>query len=147
MFRVICKQSINATREVVYDAITNIPNLPNTNPDIVKVEFISDQRSGAGTRFRETRKMGKRELVSELEIVEMTPPHTARFVTDTNGVVWDTLFTVEMIEGKPQLTIAMDAKPHRLGPKLMMPLMKPLFKKGIQKHLSSFKLYCENNSE
>jgi hypothetical protein len=35
-------KSINPTVEIVFKAISDIKNLPETNPDIVIIEFISE---------------------------------------------------------------------------------------------------------
>ena len=37
----------------------------------------------------------------------------------------------------------MEARAHKLLPKLLNPLMKGLYKKGLEKHLNALKIYCE----
>ena len=143
MTRVIVSRKIEAPIERVFRAVTDIERLSDSNPDVVGVKFLSDSRSGAGTRFIETRKTGKKTMDTELEIVEWTDNHTARMVADSHGTVWDTLFTVEPAAGQTKLTIAMDARPHKLLPKLMNPIMKGFFRKGMEKHIDAVRAYCE----
>ena len=144
MSKVSVNELIDAPVETVFRAITDIEKLPETNPDIVSVEFLSEKRNGVGTRFRETRRMGKSEHVTELDVTEYVENERARMVADSHGTVWDTVFTTQPEDGKTRLEIHMDARPHKLLPKLMNPLMKGFFKKGIEKHMQSFREYCES---
>lgn len=144
MTRVAVSRGMTAPPEVVFRAVTDVANLPRLDPDIVKIEFLSERRSGVGTRFRETRLMKGKEMVTELEITEWTEDRAVRMVADSHGTVWDTRFTIEPVGGKTQLTIAMDARPHKLMPKLLNPLMKGMFRKGITKHLETVAHWCES---
>ena len=61
---------INAPVEAVFAALANIETFPDRAEAIAAVEFLSDQKHGVGTRFRETRIMNGREAVAELEVTE-----------------------------------------------------------------------------
>ena len=134
---------IVAPPAVVFDAIANIEQLPETNPDIVGIRFLSDQRRGVGTRFVETRRMGKREMETELEITEWDAPLRVRMVSDMHGTVWDTVFHVVAGTGETTLRLVMEARAHKFLPRLMNPLFKGMFRKGLEKHLVAVKAYCE----
>jgi hypothetical protein len=56
MTRVTVSRAIAASPEVVFKVITDIERLPDTNPDIVGVELLSDQRSGVGHDSGRTRR-------------------------------------------------------------------------------------------
>ena len=100
----------------MFEVITNVERLPESNPDVTSIEFLSEQRSGAGTRFRETRAAKGRQVVTELERTEQVDNHSARFVSDTGGgTIWDTMFSFRP-EGSPAgtqtlLEIQLDARP------------------------------------
>ncbi|MEM7248181.1 MAG: SRPBCC family protein [Acidobacteriota bacterium] len=143
MTRVAVSRLINATPETVFDAVCNIENLPATNPDVVGIEFLTEQKSGAGTRFRETRRMKDKEMVTELEVTEWTHGRHARMVADSHGTVWDTVFSVEPKGDQTELRLVMDARAHAFLPKLLNPLMKGFFRKGMDGHLTHVKAYCE----
>jgi len=144
MTQVTVTKTINAPSEAIFRAVSDIDNLPNTNPDIVGIEFLTEQRSGVGTRFRETRRMKKgKELVTELEVTEYDPAGRVRMVADTHGTIWDTVFTVTPSGTGAVLVIEMDCRAHKLLPKLLNPLFKGLFRRGIEKHLDDLKTYCE----
>lgn len=143
MTRVCVERRVAAPPQIVFDAVANVANLPDTNPDIVKVRFLTERRSGVGTRFVETRSMNGKEIETELEIRESDDRSRIRFVADSHGTVWDTLFTVVPEAGGSILQIAMDARAHKLLPKLMNPILKGLFKRGMLRHIEKFAAYCD----
>ena len=145
MTRAIVARTIDAPVDVVFKAVSEVGNLPNTVPDIVKVEFLSDVKSGVGTRFRETRLMNGKESMTELEVTEFIDNEHVRMVADSHGTVWDSVFAVKATGGQTELVLTMDAKAHKLLPKLMNPLVKGLIKKGLEKHMDAVKAYCEGS--
>ncbi len=144
MTRVQVTRDIAAPVERVFGAITQIEKLPETNPDIVSVELLTEQREGVGTKFREIRRMGKSEHPTDLEIVELVPDESTRMISDAHGTVWDTLFRVRATgDGGTRLDIIMDARPHKLLPRLLNPIMKGVFRSGLDKHIEALKAHCE----
>ncbi len=137
------KLLIDASLERVFSAIAEIKNLPEAHPDVIHIEFLSEQKSGLGTRFCETRKMGKKEMKTELEVTEFKANQQLRMVTDSNGTVWDSLFTVRAQTKGVELSIVMDARAHQLLPRLLNPLMMGIYRKGLVRHLEALKNYCE----
>jgi uncharacterized protein YndB with AHSA1/START domain len=149
MTSITVTRKINAPLQLTFKAIADIENLPKTNPDIVKIEFLTAQKTGGGTRFREIRRMGKKKNVTELEVTEYAENESIRMVADSHGTIWDSKFTVtagETTDDKPVCTIlnlTMDAKAHKFIPKLLNPLMKGLYKMGLEKHMDAIKNFCE----
>ncbi len=147
MARTTVTRTIQAPIERVFDTVAHIENFSKAVPHIVKVEFLSDQRSGVGTRFRETRLMGKKEACTELEVTEYVENDHIRIVTDTHGTVWDTVFTVKPASGGGvDLTMVMDANAHKFLPKLINPLIKGMIQKVIEKDMDAVKAYCEKGA-
>jgi len=147
MSRITVSHTIQAPVATVFKAVTDIEHLPDSNPDVVRVDFLSDQKSGAGTRFRETRSARGKEMVTELEVTEHVENEHARFVTDSGGTVWDTVFTFRP-KGSPagsatELVIQLDARPHKLLARVMVPLIKGMVRKGMEKHIDALREYCE----
>jgi hypothetical protein len=136
-------RSINAPIDLIFKSISDISNLPKTNRDIVNIEFISDIKSGVGTRFIETRLMNGKESKTELEITELVENEHIRMVADSHGTVWDSVFTVKSSGDQVVLKLAMDARAHKLLPRLLNPLMKGLYKNGLEKHMDAVKTFCE----
>ncbi|KAB2847196.1 MAG: hypothetical protein F9K45_00175, partial [Melioribacteraceae bacterium] len=63
-------KNINAPVEKVFNTVAHIEEFSKTVPHIVKVEFLTELKTGAGTRFRETRLMKGKEAATELEVTE-----------------------------------------------------------------------------
>lgn len=136
-------RTIAAPVSAVFDAISSIENFSQIVPDIVKVEFLGDQRTGVGTRFRETRRMGKREVATELHLTEYERDRHVRMVSDQGGTVWDSLFSTHAVAGGTELTLIMDARAYKLLARLINPLIAGMIRKHIEKDLDAVKAHCE----
>ncbi|UCH93499.1 MAG: SRPBCC family protein [Candidatus Aminicenantes bacterium] len=143
MTRTIVTRTIDAPVDVVFKTVADINQFSQAIPHIVKVEILSDVKSGVGTRFRETRLMKGKEAATELEVKEYSENDRVRIVADNHGTVWDTLFTVESKKEHTELTMTMDAKAYKLLPKLINPMVKGIIKKAIEKDMDAVKAFCE----
>ena len=141
---------IAAPPERVFADITDVARFPETQPEVLAVEFLTEGGfSGIGTRFREIRDMGRgKTLVTELEVTEYAPEAgRVRMVADTHGTVWDTQMTVAPAEAGSQLTIAMDARGNTALRRVVNVFMQPLFRRGIRSHLRAVKERMEGEAE
>lgn len=109
----------------------------------MRVEFLSENKSGIGARFRETRLMRGKEVSTELEVTEFVQDSHVRLVADSHGTVWDTLFEVSPNNGGTELTMTMDARAYRLLPKILNPLMKGMVRRAIEQDMDMVKSFCE----
>ena len=144
MTRTTVARIIDAPVDRVFQAVADISNFSKAVPHIINVEFISDVRTGKGARFKETRMINGREATTELEVTEYVENERVRFVSDTGGTIWDTIFTVSPREGSTELAMTMDAKPHRFLAKIMTPMIKGVVQKAIEKDMDAVKVYCES---
>jgi len=144
MTRTNVTRTIDAPVELVFKTIADINEFSKAIPDIVKVEFLSDAKSGVGTRFRETRIMKGKEAATELEVTEYEDNQRIRIVADTGGTIWDSVFTVAENNGGTELTLVMEARPHTLIAKLTTPLISGMVKKAIENDMNAVKNFCEN---
>jgi hypothetical protein len=116
-------------------------------PQIVGVEFLSEQRRGVGTRFRETWRMGKRRASTELEVTEYVPNQHVRLVTEQGGTVWDTVFRVKPAGGGAvELELVMEANARTWLARLLNPLIKGMVRKAIEGDLDADKAHCEGTA-
>ena len=135
---------IAADPDRVFATIGDIERLPETSPDTVSVAFLGEQRSGAGTRFRETRQMGKRSQDFDLELRECdASARTARFVSDHQGTVWDTRMVVVPEGTGSHVEFVMEAHTDSMMKNLVFKLMRGLFRSGMNKQVLALKAYCE----
>lgn len=137
-------RSIQAPLDLVFDTVANIENFRQVVPDILKVEFLSETKLGVGARFRETRRMGKREASTTLEVTEYVPNERIRLVSDQGGTIWDSVFTTRALSpNEVELTLTMDANAYRLLAKLFNPLIKGMVQKALEKDMDAVKVWCE----
>ena len=136
--------TIAADPDRVFEAIVAIERLPETSPDTVSVTFLGEQRAGAGTRFRETRRMGKKTQEFELELTECEPyGRTARFVTDHEGTVWDTRMSVAEAASGSRVEFTMAAHTDSKMKSFVFTLMRGVFAKAMNKQVAALKEHCE----
>ena len=145
MTRILITKKIAAPIEVVFKTVADINQFSQAIPHIVNVQILSDIKSGVRTRFRETRLMQGKKHVTELEVTEYEANRRVRLVTDANGTIWDTVFTVEDREGTTRLEMTMDAKAQRLTAKIVNSLIKGVVQHAIDGDLDRVKKYCESN--
>ena len=144
MGRTTVTRTIRAPIERVFDTVAHLDNFSTVVPDIIDVEFLTESHSGVGTRFRETRQMGKRVGTTELEVTEYVPHERVRIVSDQGGTIWDTVFTTRPTgDGAVELEMVMDARAYRLAARLINPLIGRFIRKAIESDLDAVKAYCE----
>jgi len=134
---------IEAPPAEVFDAVAHIDNFSDIVDAVTNVEFLSEERRGVGTRFRETRVVKGREGTSVLEVTEYRSGEHLRVISDEGGTVWDTVFTVAPDGDGTLLTMAMDAKPHKFAARVMNPFIGPMIRKAIESDMAQVKAHCE----
>ncbi|MDX1642399.1 MAG: SRPBCC family protein [Balneolaceae bacterium] len=144
--KVTISRRIHASVKTVFRTISDIRNFSNAVPDVVDVEFLTDQKTGVGTRFKETREFRGREMSTVLEVTEYEENEKIRLISDAQGTVWDSTFIVEDLEGSTELTLVMKAKPYKFFARIMNLFMKGFMKKALAKDMDAVKNYCEKRS-
>ena len=146
MTRTSLTRTISAPLAAVFDTIADPVNYTKAVPQITKVEFLTDQSAGVGTRFRETRVMRGREAATELEVTEFVRNRRVRLVTKAGGTVWDSVFTVTPAEGGhgTRLELVMEARPYRLLARVFVPLMKGIVARAVAGDMDAVKAYLED---
>lgn len=143
MARVETERSIAAPPDHVFSVVAHIEKFQNINPSISNIEFLSESRSGVGTRFTETRIMNGRETTSTMEVTEYEPPSTVRMVCDDDGMILDTIFTVTPQGDGSLLKLNMEARPYKLGARLVIPLIMRMMKNAIEADMDGIRANCE----
>ena len=86
MGRTTIQRTIDAPVERVFEVISDISNFSKAVPAIVRAEILSEVKSGKGTRFREFRRMGGKEVSAELEVTEFVANDRVRIeMRDVDG--------------------------------------------------------------
>ena len=137
---------IDAPIEKVFSTVADISQFSKVIPDIVDIEYLTTQKIGKGTRFKETRLMKGKRATTELEVTEYIENQRVRLISDAGGTIWDTVFTVKPDNGQTQLSMVMEAKPYKLLSRLINPLIKGMIEKAIASDMDAVKVHCENGN-
>ena len=143
MSRMRIDRHIEAPLPMVFETVADAQRFADAVPQIVSIEFLTDRRTGTGTRFRETREMGSRKVSSELEVTGYSENEFVRMVSEAGGAVWDSLFEVRRDGEATILTLDMEAKPQTLLGRIATPLMRGMIQRAIEKDMDAVKAYCE----
>lgn len=148
MARVKLSTTVVAPIELVFETVAHIENFAKALPQLIGYEFLSEQETGVGTRFIETRESVGKETRTELEVSEYVANEYVRLVADENGTVWDTLFSfrtrVDRMKGEvTEIKVVMNARAHAWGPRLLNPIMRKMFKSAIGNDMDNVRQYCE----
>jgi len=158
MKSITTSRAIGAPVGRVFETVATPAGFSSAVPQIVDIEYLSNQRRGAGTRFRETRIMRGKEAATVLEVTEFVENQRVRYVSDAGGTVWDTVFTVTPTDetigdsardplaahgNATRLTMTMEARPHKFLARLMTPLIIGVVAKAVEADMDAVKEYCE----
>jgi ribosome-associated toxin RatA of RatAB toxin-antitoxin module len=143
MAQYVATRTIAAPVDRVFATVAHIDRFQEAVPHITNVEFLTETRSGVGTRFRETRLMRGREASTELEVTEYVQDERVRLVSDAGGTVWDTVFTVQASGSGTELSMVMDARPYKLTARVVNPMISRMLTKVLETDMDAVKAYCE----
>lgn len=139
-------RQIQAPIELVFERISDVRRFKEVNEDILGIEFLGEQQSGVGTRFKETRNMNGRTSTTTLELTECVDNGHVRFVSDEGGAIWDTVMRVQAKDGGTELSMVMDALPHKFMARIVMPLIKGMVTKAVVADMDKLKAWCEQEA-
>ena len=140
---VVAQRVIEAPRAAVFQAVSDPIVFQKAASGIKGIEFLSEQHSGPGTRFKETRVMHGKEGTVELEITEHIANDRVRLVSDAGNTIWDTLFQVRDEGDSTVLSMQMDVRPYTFMARIMNRLIRGHVVKGIESDMDAIKAFCE----
>jgi uncharacterized protein YndB with AHSA1/START domain len=111
---------IDAPVGTVFDVVADSRNEPSYNPDMTRVELLTPEPIGPGTRFRAY--MGKAETPMDVELTGVERPH--RLASRTTSSLMDTSGTLSFTEDGGGTTMRWDWQVH---PKGWLRLLGPVF--------------------
>lgn len=137
MVLIVAERTIPGALREVFSAFADPTRAMEVVPDIKSVERLPGPLEGVGARFKETRKHGKGSMTMEFEVTEYDPPNGQRIKCMEHGTMWDSSFRFKEAPEGTHVRIEMNALGMSLLPRLLNPLMKPLFRKGLEGHLDA----------
>lgn len=147
MKRIETTRSIKAPREEVFDTTAHVEDYAEVIPDITAVEFLTEQRVGTGTRFLETRRMGRRSATTELEVTEYRRPTRIRLVADEGGTIWDSTLTYLSTRDGTDIHLQMDVRPHTILARLLGRFVRSSVIHGVERDLDAVKAHFERSPD
>ena len=135
---------LSAPVGVVFGVMANPDRYADAVPDIVRVETLSQVRSGLGTRFRETRRQGKREASATMEITECVEDEQLVFRSEMAGTTWETTYSLgtEPGSGGTRVRMKMVATPRKFVARLLLPLIKKKIGAALANDLEAVDRFC-----
>ncbi len=112
MAKITASRTIRAPREEVFAVTADLEDHADVVPRVTDVEFLTEQRWGAGTRARQTNGAGRRRSTAELEITESEHPGRFRLVADERGSTWDRTLTYLTTRDGTELHLQVDVRPR-----------------------------------
>ena len=132
-----------APREIVFGAMASPDRYAEAVPDIVRVEILSQTRSGSGTHFRETRRQGKREASATMEIAECVEGERLVFRSEMAGATWETTYSLASeVGGGTRVRMTMIATPNKPLAHLLLPLIKKKIAAALLTDIEALDRYC-----
>ena len=143
--KVATTTKIDAPIDRVFNFVSNVHEMAKAFPDsVIKLETLTENDAGVGARFRETRLLGKKEDVIELETIEYVVNERVKSETLTAGSLWQTGFAVEPEGSGTLLTMTMEAQPQNLFARITNVFLKRSLNKGAAEEIDKVKAHCES---
>lgn len=139
-------REIAAPIQDVFKTITDIERYPELLPSVSGIEFIGEQRHGAGTRFHETRFASGRDGTSAVEVTGFVEGESITLRDEHMASTWSRTYTVTDQGGATLLTLGVQAEARKLVARLTMTLGIRGYRKNLEKDLDAIKAYCEAQS-
>jgi uncharacterized membrane protein len=116
------RDTIDAPADKVFAIFADLPNAANNIESILGIEFLSEQRSGLGTRWRETRKMFGKEATEEMWISGWRPGSGYTVSCVSCGCDYETDLSFTPNASGTEVVIRLSIKPRTFMARLLSPL-------------------------
>jgi uncharacterized protein YndB with AHSA1/START domain len=146
MLDLLIQRDIAAPPERVFAVASDLRGAPGRIRAITKMEVLTDGPIRIGTRFRETRKMFRREATEEMEVVAMDPPRALAFGCESNGFRYRMEMRFAPKGAGTEMQMRFQAEALTFLGRVVGALMKPFAKKmmsGCSKDLDDIAAHAE----
>ncbi|WP_411075471.1 SRPBCC family protein [Streptomyces sp. cmx-4-7] len=135
---VVVERRVAASPGRVWEAITDLPDLPRVLTGVRKVEVLTPGGFGVGTRWRETRRTLGREATEEMTVTACEPPDRYVTVADSHGTRYVSELTLTPDgTGSTVLRMTFSARPaHGRAPGAVGRLLARFGAKAVAKALA-----------
>lgn len=147
--RVSHQQTVAAPVADVFSLFADIPSCADRIEAITKIEMLTDGPMREGTRWRETRRVGKRECTEEMGFSAFAPNRSYTVRGESMGSEFLTTFEFAERQGATDVRCEMVATPKTLAAKIaspMMLLMKGMMRKCLVGDMAALAKIAEGRS-
>jgi carbon monoxide dehydrogenase subunit G len=140
---------VSAPQAMVFEYVTDLRRAPERISGITRMEVLTEGPIRAGTRFKETRMMFKRECTEEMEVTAFDPPRRYALGCDSCGCRYHSEFLITPNGNGTDVKMSFDAKPLSLFAKIMSVVMRPMMKsceRAIAQDLDDLKAAIESDT-
>ncbi len=134
---------INAPIDKVFEYFSDIRKAEECINGIDKIEILSDEKSGSGLKWRETRTMFGEKATEVMWVTAFSPPVSYSVDAESHGMKYHSTYTFSE-EGKgTSVEMVFEGTPVSFGAKLTSPIFGVMFKgatkKALQKDMQDLK--------
>lgn len=122
MSTIVIVEHIDAPVERVYAVFTDFEHVQHRVDGIERLELLTEEPVGVGTRFRETRIFHGREATETIEISTFEPPSRYVAVCRSHGTCYHREFHFEPEPPGTRVTVSFRADPQTLLARCLAPL-------------------------
>lgn len=141
MARIHGSVHVDAPIETVFDVVADSRNEPAYNPAMTRVELLTAEPVGTGTRFRA--EMGRAHLPMRVELTEVSRPRL--IASRTSSSLMETDGALTFVDTGGGTTMTWDWRVRAKGwMRLLGPLFGPLGGRMERRIWSGMKRYVEN---
>jgi hypothetical protein len=127
---------INASREAVWAAITDMDNSGEMISGIMRIKVLERPAEGlVGLRWEETRMMFGREAMETMWITGAEEVEYYETRAESHGSIYITRLSLNEVDGGTQLTMTFTSIAESFGAKLASFIMGPFIKGSLRKAL------------
>lgn len=149
--RVTVKQQIKADIDSVFSFISHPEGYPEAIDGILKVEILSEQKSGLGCRFKETRMMYGKEASEIMEFSKVEAPYLLESTAASHGASYRSWHKLSQVDDAVvELELGFEGIAQSFSAKIFS-ILSIFFVGGIRKALEAdllnLKEYLEQKAE
>lgn len=135
MDTVTVRRHVRAPLERVWELATDLEHAPEILSGVDRVEVLTPPPFGAGTRWRETRTMMRREATEEMWVSEVDPLRSYTVEAESHGVHYVSTFRFEPGEDGVELSLLFSGRPQGTATRVLAAVTAPLARRSVRKAL------------
>ena len=127
---------VAAPRDRVWRVATDIPAAPDILSGVDRVEMLTQQPFGVGTRWSETRTIMKRSATEEMWVSDVRPQDSYTVEADGRGAHYVSVFRFTPTpDGGTDVALSFQGLPRRLPGRLLARILGPLTSASVRSAL------------